>query len=79
MNNRVDCPVGTNLVYILTGTDRPRKYWNDLKAKLRKEGSELSDKIGQFKLIAEDVKLRKTNVADTEQLFRNKTKEQNNY
>ena len=59
-----------DVIEVLTGTDRPRKYWNDLKAKLRKEGSELSDKIGQLKLIAEDGKLRKTDVADTEQLFR---------
>jgi hypothetical protein len=54
----------------LTGTDRPRKYWSDLKAKLRKEGSELSEKIGQLKLLAEDGKMRMTDVADTEQLFR---------
>ena len=59
-----------DVIEVLTGTDRPRKYWNDLKVKLRKEGSELSDKIGQLKLIAEDGKLRKTDVADTEQLFR---------
>jgi hypothetical protein len=59
-----------DVIEVLTGTDRPRKYWNDLKAKLRKEGSELSEKIGQLKLIAEDGKLRKTDVADTEQLFR---------
>jgi len=59
-----------DVIEVLTGTDRPRKYWNDLKAKLRTEGSELSDKIGQLKLIAEDGKLRKTDVADTEQLFR---------
>ena len=59
-----------DVIEVLTGTDRPRKYWNDLKSKLRKEGSELSDKIGQLKLIAEDGKLRKTDVADTEQLFR---------
>lgn len=30
-------------------TDRPRKYWNDLKTKLKHEGSELSEKIGQLK------------------------------
>jgi len=46
----------TDVIEVLTGTDRPRKYWNDLKAKLRKEGSELSDKIGQLKLIAEEEK-----------------------
>ena len=51
-----------DVIEVLTGTDRPRKYWNDLKAKLRKEGRELSDKIGQLKLIAEDGKFRKTEV-----------------
>jgi hypothetical protein len=41
---------------ILTGTDRPRKYWNDLKSKLKKEGSELSEKIGQLKMQSSDGK-----------------------
>jgi len=59
-----------DVLEILTDTDRPRKYWNDLKAKLKKEGSELSEKIGQLKMIAEDGKMRITDVADTEQLFR---------
>jgi len=59
-----------DVIEILTGTDRPRKYWSDLKAKLKKEGSELSEKIGQLKMIAEDGKSRITDVADTEQLFR---------
>ena len=59
-----------DVIAALTGTDRPRKYWNDLKAKLLKEGSELSDKIGQLKMPAEDGKMRMTDVADTEQLFR---------
>lgn len=54
----------------LTESDRPRKYWSDLKNKLRKEGSELSEKIGQLKMEAEDGKKRLTDVADTEQLFR---------
>ena len=39
-----------DVVSALTGNDRPRKYWNDLKTKLMREGSELSDKIGQLKL-----------------------------
>lgn len=60
----------TDVIEVLTGTDRPRKYWSDLKAKLKKEGSELSEKIGQLKLSAEDGKMRQTDVADTEQLFR---------
>lgn len=59
-----------DVIAALTGTDRPRKYWNDLKTKLLKEGSELSDKIGQLKMPAEDGKMRSTDVADTEQLFR---------
>jgi hypothetical protein len=59
-----------DVVEILTGTDRPRKYWSDLKAKLKKEGSELSEKIGQLKMAAEDGKMRMTDIADTEQLFR---------
>ncbi len=45
---------------MLTETDRPRKYWNDLKAKLKKEGSELSEKIGQLKMLAADGKMRST-------------------
>ena len=59
-----------DVIEVLTNSDRPRKYWSDLKAKLKKEGSELSEKIGQLKMEAEDGKLRITDVADTEQLFR---------
>jgi hypothetical protein len=59
-----------DVIEILSGTDRPRKYWSDLKAKLKKEGSELSEKIGQLKMQASDGKFYKTDVADTEQLFR---------
>ena len=59
-----------DVIEILTGSDRPRKYWSDLKAKLKKEGSELSEKIGQLKMQAADGKFYKTDVADTEQLFR---------
>lgn len=55
---------------ILTDSPRPRKYWNALKAKLKVEGSELSHKLGQLKLEAEDGKMRLTDVADSEQLFR---------
>ena len=38
-----------DVIEVLTETDRSRKYWNDLKTKLQKEGSELSEKIGQLK------------------------------
>ena len=60
----------TDAIEALTGTDRPRKYWNDLKKKLQKEGSELSEKIGQLKMIAADGKKYLTDVVSTEQLFR---------
>ena len=60
-----------DVVEALTGTDRPRKYWNDLKTKLVKEGySEVSEKIGQLKLKAPDGKLRDTDCANTETVFR---------
>ena len=59
-----------DVIEILTGTDRSRKYWSDLKAKLKKEGSELSENIGQLKMEASDGKFYKTDVADTEQLLR---------
>ena len=59
-----------DVIEILTGTDRPRKYWSDLRGKLKKEGSELSEKIGQLKMQSSDGKFYQTDVADTEQLFR---------
>jgi len=57
-------------IVVLTHSDRPRKYWSDLKSKLKKEGSEVSEKIGQLKLKASDGKMRLTDVANTEQLLR---------
>lgn len=40
-----------DVIEALTGSERPRKYWSDLKHKLSEEGySELSEKIGQLKL-----------------------------
>jgi len=60
-----------DVIEALTGTDRPRKYWNDLKKKLEKEGfSELSENIGQLKIIAPDGKRRETDCANTETIFR---------
>ncbi len=59
-----------DVIEVLTESDRPRKYWSDLKSKLIKEGSKVSDKIGQLKMQAPDGKMRFTDVADTEQLFR---------
>ncbi len=59
-----------DVVAILTESPRPRKYWNALKTKLQEEGSELSQNMGQLKMQAADGKMRKTDVADTEQLLR---------
>jgi len=59
-----------DVIEVLTGSPRPRKYWNALKTKLKVEGSELSQKMGQLKMKSADGKFYKTDVADTEQLFR---------
>jgi len=59
-----------DVIEILTGSPRPRKYWNALKTKLKTEGSELSQKLGQLKMQSADGKFYLTDVADTEQLFR---------
>jgi hypothetical protein len=59
-----------DVIEVLTESERPRKYWDDLKRKLQAEGSELSEKIGQLKMQAPDGKMRLTDVADVEQLFR---------
>jgi len=60
-----------DIIQALTGTDRPRKYWADLKTKLLNEGYiEVSEKIGQLKLISMDGKMRETDCANTETIFR---------
>ena len=47
-----------------------RNYWKYLKNKLKKEGNELVSATNRFKMQAPDGKMRMTDVADTEQLFR---------
>ncbi|MFH1979777.1 MAG: Bro-N domain-containing protein, partial [Patescibacteria group bacterium] len=60
-----------DIIEVLTGTARSRKYWNDLKKKLINEGySEVSEKIGQLKLLANDGKQYLTDCANTETIFR---------
>jgi len=60
-----------DIIEVLTRTDRARKYWSDLKSKLIKEGYvEVSEKIGQLKLIAPDGKMRETDCANTETVLR---------
>lgn len=60
-----------DVVDVLTGSENPRRYWSDLKRKLKAEGAnELYEKIVQLKLRAPDGKRRLTDVADTQQLLR---------
>ena len=47
-----------------------RKYWNKLKQRLKAEGNETVTNCHQLKMKAQDGKMRQTDVADTEQLFR---------
>jgi len=59
-----------DVIEALTDSSRPRKYWNDLKIKLQEEGSELSERIGQLKMISPDGKNRLTDVADIRTMLR---------
>ena len=55
---------------VLTDSPNPRNYWKVLKHRLIQEGNETVTNCNQLKLKAEDGKMRLTDVADTEQLFR---------
>ena len=55
---------------VLTDSPNPRNYWKVLKHRLVKEGNETVTNCNQLKLRAEDGKMRMTDVADSEQLFR---------
>lgn len=61
-----------DVVSILTDNEyqTARKYWNKLKQRLVEEGNETVTNCHQLKLRAADGKMRLTDVADTEQLFR---------
>ncbi len=59
-----------DVVGVLTNSENPRRYWSDLKRKLKMEGSQLYEKIVQLKMKSSDGKYYKTDVADTEQLLR---------
>ena len=53
-----------------TDTEHARNYWKVLKHRLKKEGAESVTNCNQLKLHASDGKLYKTDVADTEGIFR---------
>lgn len=59
-----------DIIEILTGSTIPKRYWSDLKKKLSKEGSQVYDKIVRLKMVADDGKMRETDVANVEQIFR---------
>ena len=59
-----------DIVEVLTGSTIPRRYWSDLKIKIKEEGFEMYDKIVQLKLPATDGKYYETDCANTEALFR---------
>lgn len=59
-----------SVIGVLTETQRPLKYWNDLKTKLTSEGyNELSAKIGRLKMPSADDKQRRTDAADAEAIL----------
>ena len=61
-----------DVVSILTDADyqQARKYWKVLKGRLESEGSEVVTNCYQLKMLAPDNKMRLTDVADSEQVFR---------
>ena len=61
-----------DVVAVLTDSDyqTARNYWKVLKNRLKKEGNETVTNCNRLKLLAEDGKMRLTDVATTEQLFR---------
>ncbi|MEI6765410.1 MAG: ATPase [Bacteroidota bacterium] len=54
-----------DIIEILTESKNSRRYWSDLKIKLKQEGSQLYEKIVQLKMKASDGKMRETDAADT--------------
>ncbi len=59
-----------DVVAILTDSSNPQTYWRVLKKRLLDEGNETVTNCNGLKMRAADGKMRKTDVADTEQLFR---------
>jgi hypothetical protein len=57
-------------VAVLTESPNPNAYWRKLKQRLKEEGNETVTNCHALKMLALDGKMRLTDVADTEQLFR---------
>ena len=59
-----------DIVGVLTKSKNPQAYWRKLKERLKKEGNETVTNCHGLKMLAVDGKMRKTDVADVEQIFR---------
>ncbi len=59
-----------DVITVLTESENPQTYWRVLKKRLLDEGNETVTNCNALKMIAADGKMRLTDVADTEQLFR---------
>lgn len=59
-----------DVIEVLTGSTIPKRYWSDLKRKLKEEGSEVYEKIVQLKFMAGDGKMYLSDAVDTEVIFR---------
>ena len=72
MKNRRDgIPLFVDVIHVLTGSENPRRNWNDLKRKLKSGGAtQLYENIVQLKMVSSDGKSYKTDAATTEQLLR---------
>ena len=59
-----------DVIAVLTDSVDPNAYWRKLKQRLKEEGNETVTNCHGLKMMAPDGKMRLTDVADTEQLFR---------
>ncbi len=59
-----------DVIEVLTESIDPSAYWRKLKQRLKEEGNETVTNCHGLKMKAIDGKIRMTDVADTEQLFR---------
>lgn len=59
-----------DVVAVLTESANPQVYWRVLKKRLKGEGNETVTNCNALKMPAPDGKMRLTDVADTEQIFR---------
>jgi hypothetical protein len=59
-----------DVVGVLSESIDPQVYWRKLKQRLKEEGNETVTNCHGLKMIANDGKMRLTDVVDTEQLFR---------